>query len=268
MTLQKLITDIKTIELDEDNRFQSEFQKLLKSDEKEALQIIMSIIANSKFNGVATIDKFYEKVFNEYEKEVGQHLRKRHIDSFLRYAFFCQLLNGTFRKVDIPGMPDLKWHYDNGNYKTSLKAMRDRLIHNTDTDIKRAIISNSKGSFSFKGIETGTKKLIDTESTYVERQSHRQAAEEEGFDRYIYIATLDNLTCENCRALDEKVFYYKDAEAGVNFPPMHPWCRCVDCPYNPKWRGRRTARDVLNQPIEVRMDYDEWLKKYAVDRQR
>ena len=40
-------------------------------------------------------------------------------------------------------------------------------------------------------------------------------------------------TCETCAALDGKHFKLKDAQAGVNYPPMHPNDRCTTVEYDP-----------------------------------
>ena len=54
---------------------------------------------------------------------------------------------------------------------------------------------------------------------------------EEDFTQYEYSPILDSKTCEICRALNGKVFEISERQPGVNFPPMHPWCRCTWIPY-------------------------------------
>lgn len=48
----------------------------------------------------------------------------------------------------------------------------------------------------------------------------------EDFEQYEYSIVEDGHACPICTALDGKVFNIKDRAPGVNFPPMHPWCRC------------------------------------------
>ena len=48
----------------------------------------------------------------------------------------------------------------------------------------------------------------------------------EDFEQYEYSVVEDRHACPICTALDGKVFNIKDRVPGVNFPPMHPWCRC------------------------------------------
>jgi hypothetical protein len=89
-------------------------------------------------------------------------------------------------------------------------------------------------------------------------------------DRYEYLATLDNRTSEICRELDGKVFDVKEAEVGVNQPPMHPYCRSTTIPsFEDDDIGAyitdRIARDRNGNSYLVGKDvtFKEWAEKYA-----
>lgn len=68
-------------------------------------------------------------------------------------------------------------------------------------------------------------RLIYTEGTYVMNESSIQGFSED-FEQYEYSVVEDGHACPICTALNGKVFNIKDRVPGVNFPPMHPWCRC------------------------------------------
>lgn len=68
-------------------------------------------------------------------------------------------------------------------------------------------------------------RLIYTEGTYVMNESSIQGFSED-FEQYEYSIVEDGHACPICTALDGKVFNIRDRVPGVNFPPMHPWCRC------------------------------------------
>ena len=70
-----------------------------------------------------------------------------------------------------------------------------------------------------------TRRLIRTEGTYVSGQMDLEAYKANGVENYRYVAILDARTSEICRSLDGKVFPVAEAIPGVNYPPMHPWCR-------------------------------------------
>lgn len=69
-------------------------------------------------------------------------------------------------------------------------------------------------------------RLIYTEGTYVMNESSIQGFSED-FEQYEYSIVEDGHACPICTALDGKVFNIRDRVPGVNFPPMHPWCRCT-----------------------------------------
>lgn len=41
--------------------------------------------------------------------------------------------------------------------------------------------------------------------------------------------------CSKCADISHQVFYIKDRTPGVNFPPLHPWCRCTFEIYVDDW---------------------------------
>ena len=69
-------------------------------------------------------------------------------------------------------------------------------------------------------------RLIYTEGTYVMAESSMQPFTED-FENYRLSPVLDGKTCQICRGMREQVFEIKDRQPGVNFPPIHPWCRCT-----------------------------------------
>ena len=88
-------------------------------------------------------------------------------------------------------------------------------------------------------------RLIYTEGTYVMAESSIQPFKDD-FENYRLSPVLDGKTCPICRALREQVFAIKDRQPGVNFPPIHPWCRC-------SWE------------IVVE-DWDQWIRDYVQKR--
>lgn len=75
--------------------------------------------------------------------------------------------------------------------------------------------------------QSNAMRLVYTEGTYVTTQASKQAFVEAGFGRYTYHTMGDDKVCEDCAALEGESFSFAEAEPGVNFPPMHPWCRCT-----------------------------------------
>lgn len=47
------------------------------------------------------------------------------------------------------------------------------------------------------------------------------------FQKYRLSTVGDADVCDICRGVSEEVFDIADRQPGVNFPPLHPWCRCT-----------------------------------------
>ncbi|MGM9935766.1 MAG: minor capsid protein [Candidatus Ornithomonoglobus sp.] len=101
--------------------------------------------------------------------------------------------------------------------------------------------------------------LIHTETAHARALSDAKAYEDIGIEEYRYMATLDEVTCEVCGHLDGQIFKVSERQEGVNFPVMHPRCRCTTTIAMRFGSGRR-ARNPLtgrNKVIDD-MSYDEW----------
>lgn len=85
-------------------------------------------------------------------------------------------------------------------------------------------------------------RLIYTEGTYVMAESSMHPFTED-FEKYRLSTVGDGKVCEICRSVAQETFDIKDRQPGVNFPPLHPWCRC-------------------SFTIEVD-DWDAWMDAYA-----
>ncbi len=84
-------------------------------------------------------------------------------------------------------------------------------------------------------------RLIYTEGTYVMAEVTMQPFTED-FEKYRLSTVGDGKVCSVCRGVAREVFNISDRQPGVNFPPLHPWCRCTFT-------------------IEVD-DWDKWMEDY------
>ena len=82
----------------------------------------------------------------------------------------------------------------------------------------------------FKTSNYNAMRLVRTETTHVHEQSALQFYKDTGVHKYEFMAYIDERTSETCTALNGKRFDIKDAEVGVNYPPMHPNCRSTTAP--------------------------------------
>ena len=109
-------------------------------------------------------------------------------------------------------------------------------------------------------------RLIRTETNHFANEAEMLSYEECGIEKYRFIATLDNVTCEHCAELDNKVFKVKERQASKNYPPIHANDRCTTiAEFDDKIEDlQRRAIDKNGKSILVPkdMNYQEWKNKY------
>ena len=103
--------------------------------------------------------------------------------------------------------------------------------------------------------------LIHTKTAHIQAKADFAAYEELGAEEYKYLATLDYATCSVCQPLDGMVFKLSEAREGVNYPVMHPRCRCTTT-INTDYVNRRARNPLTGKSELVRgdMNYREWIE--------
>lgn len=90
-------------------------------------------------------------------------------------------------------------------------------------------------------------RLVYTEGTYTSRAAQAEELKREGFEEYTVEAVHDGHTCEECHGVEGKTFRFDDAEPGVNFPPLHPYCRCQIAPAVEDWDAWQQKQEEFGQ---------------------
>lgn len=71
------------------------------------------------------------------------------------------------------------------------------------------------------------RRLLQTQDTYMISKALERATNAKA---YYFMTMADENVCQICRALDGRRFLYEEEMVGVNFPPIHPNCRCIAVP--------------------------------------
>lgn len=112
-------------------------------------------------------------------------------------------------------------------------------------------------------------RLVITEMGHIAETATADAYKEEGVEKYQYLATLESHTCEECAHLDGEIFDLKDRIDGVNYPLIHPYCRCTTVPYIeglPDDRVRWSRDPETGKGTYVdNMTFDQWKEQYIND---
>ena len=90
-------------------------------------------------------------------------------------------------------------------------------------------------------------RLVYTEGTYVSRMAQVEELKREGFDSYTIEVVHDERACEECEGVNGSTFRFEDMQVGVNFPPLHPYCRCQIVPAVDDWDAWQQKQEELGQ---------------------
>lgn len=140
--------------------------------------------------------------------------------------------------------------WSNGkNFSQRIWENAEKLSNYLNTDVAQAlargdsydkIVRNLRKRFMDVS-KSDAYRLIYTEGTYVMAESSMYPFTED-FEKYRLSTVGDGKVCSICSGVAQEVFDIKDRKPGVNFPPLHPWCRCTFT-------------------IEVD-DWDKWMDEY------
>ncbi|WP_456095512.1 minor capsid protein [Peptostreptococcus sp.] len=234
----------------------------------------ISHLEETFFNIQKQIDKAYI-----YQHEAVESLMKESLQTnYHRVIFDIGVATGEtvvkdFHKLTIGEIvKEFERPWSGKNFSERIWKNRAKLKDALEEEIVKMAIS---GADCTQAIESVAKKmdvskraaatLVHTEQAYFSSLGTLKAYSEMGVDEYIYVATLDLRTSDICRDLDHEVFSIKDAQVGVNYPPMHPRCRSTTAPYTGAMQGTRTAKDMFNNEVKVdkSLNYKDWHKKYV-----
>lgn len=113
---------------------------------------------------------------------------------------------------------------------------------------------NKDGSVRKGGIAWSAEALIRTEAANLIEQAQLNSYTEFNTKRYVFMTSKDYKVCDTCQELEGKDFAVEEAKTSVNYPPMHPICRCTT---RAKTRYDDEDEDQYDLP------YDEWYEKYV-----
>lgn len=105
--------------------------------------------------------------------------------------------------------------------------------------------------------------LIQMETKHITGQSTLASYKELKVKKYVFLATLEISTCDDCGGLDSEVFLVSKAVPGVNYPTIHVNCRCTTAPWIEDEIARsnfRWSRDpITGKRVRVpRVSFEQW----------
>lgn len=225
--------------------------------------------------------KFHTREFaNQQVVDMQQELTKQCDDTYMRTTFNIQMqtaaITANFARfneqqlkvaVSKPWAPDGKdfsqriWK----NYTEELPSfLMDAVLRGTLLGYGPQRISKMFYA-RFQDVKRNDiHRLVISEMAHVAEEATAMSYEENHVERYKYMATLESHTCGVCGKLDYEIFDFADRKPGVNYPLIHPRCRCTTSPWveEPIEGDMRWMRDpATGKGKRIRtVKFDEWKK--------
>lgn len=162
--------------------------------------------------------------------------------------------------------------WSGAHFSTRVWANTDKVAKAASEIVTAGLLSGEGTAKMAKKLESAVnsgiyaaERLVRTETLHFLNKGQLDSYIEYGDEEYEYLATLDARTCQTCGALDMKVFPVSAAQEGVNYPTMHPNCRCTTVPHVDA-NGTRRARNYLTgeyDEVSGNMSYSEWISSMS-----
>ena len=218
------------------------------------------------------------ELFSSQRDVLRDHLQERYTDTYYRtvYAVSQQMnVASTFARIDpqtVEKILAVPWL--GSEFSSRIWADKDKLLRELTQTLSRGLVRGDSLDRMTKEFakrmsvsESRAAVLIHTESAHMAAEAAEQGYRETGVQSYRFEAALDLKTCAVCGALDQREFPLAEHETGINYPPLHPRCRCTTVPVTEFRIGsKRAARNPATgktEYVEKKLTYEEWRKKYV-----
>lgn len=218
------------------------------------------------------------ELFGSQRDVLRDHLQERYTDTYYRTVYVVSQqadVASTFARIDpqtVEKILAVPWL--GSEFSSRIWADKDKLLRELTQTLSRGLVRGDSLDRMTKEFakrmsvsESRAAVLIHTESAHMAAEAAEQGYRETGVQSYRFEAALDLKTCAVCGALDQREFPLAEHETGINYPPLHPRCRCTTVPVTEFRIGsKRAARNPATgktEYVEKGMTYEEWLKKYV-----
>ena len=204
-------------------------------------------------------------------------------DSYYKATFDLQQQTGLaysfsdLPETEIKRLQGLKWtgeaYSDRiwSNTGALASSVKDELLVSLMTG--RSVRDTSQSiAERFEVGQNKARRLVRTESAFFHNQMELLSYEDAEITKYKFVAVLDKRTSHICQEHDNKVYDTDKAVPGVNYPPLHPWCRSTtiahdkDIDYSKLERRARNPETGKVEYVPADMSYKEWYDKYVADK--
>lgn len=228
------------------------------------------------------LDRMRESIYHSEKSSSDVFYSDLMKDSYYKATFDLQQQTGlaysfsNLPETEIKRLQGLKWtgeaYSDRiwSNTGALASSVKDELLVSLMTG--RSVRDTSQAiAERFEVGQNKARRLIRTESAFFHNQMELLSYEDAEITKYRFVAVLDKRTSHICQEHDNKVYDTDKAVPGVNYPPMHPWCRSTtvaydeDADYSKLKRRARNPETGKVEYVPADMSYKEWYSKYVVE---
>jgi len=231
------------------------------------------------------LDRMRESIYHSEKNGSDTFYSDLMKDSYYKATFDLQQQTGLaysfsdLPETEIKRLRGLKWTgeaysdriWDNTGALAS--SVKDELLVSLMTG--RSVRDTSQAIAERFEVGKGkARRLVRTESAFFHNQMELLSYEDAEIIKYKFVAVLDRRTSRICQEHDNKVYDTDKAVPGVNYPPLHPWCRSTtiahdeDADYSKLERRARNPETGKVEYVPADMTYKEWYSEYVAKRKQ
>ncbi|MBM6986249.1 MAG: minor capsid protein [Acidaminococcaceae bacterium] len=224
--------------------------------------------------------QYVEEVSKRLNVDLSDLLNKVYESTYYKTAYETQKTMGAFSSFNAISRETIEkavsrpWAPDGKDFSERIWNDRQALANTLRTQITQSLLMQEgstpmieRVSKRFNVTFNNAKRLVETETAYVQESAFKSSLQNLGIKKYKLLAVLDSRTSDICRELDGHVYDLAKAEPGLTMPPFHCYCRTTMVPYirgitDEAGTTRMARDDVTNKSYRVNgnMTYSEWRK--------
>ena len=228
------------------------------------------------------LDRMRESIYHSEKTGSDAFYSDLMKDSYYKATFDLQQQTGLaygfsgLPESEIKHLQSFSWLDDGSTYSTDIWKNTGKLTSSIKDELLISLMTGRDTRETAQAIaerfdvgQNDARRLVRTESAFFHNRMELLSYEEAEIDKYIFVAVLDKRTSRICQEHDNQVYDRDKAVPGVNFPPMHPWCRSTtvgydeDADYSKLKRRARNPVTGKTELVPADMTYKEWYSKYV-----
>ena len=228
------------------------------------------------------LDRMRESIYRSEKSGSDAFYSDLMKDSYYKATFDLQQQTGLaygfsgLPESEIKHLQSFSWIGDGSTYSIDIWKNTGKLASSIKDELLISLMTGRGTRETTQAIaerfnvgQNDARRLVRTESAFFHNQMELLSYEDADIEKYIFVAVLDKRTSRICQEHDNKVYHTDKAVPGVNYPPLHPWCRSTtiahdeDADYSKLERRARNPKTNKVEYVPADMTYKEWYSKYV-----